>query len=356
MGIFSFNEFIVERLGASEASLLFVDTLEARAVGIFESFIKSREKQKKITEVVEYRILRPLINRSELELYSKFPVIKFELEIDFKILSDKEWSKKYPDYGQNLATGGMASYFGNKNWSGYSRIVDPIKQVSEHGIVVNLGITIDVNKSFDLNSAEDIELLYDDVASTLYHELNHCYENYVRTTKFTNIVRPESRSFDTVLSFTGENIWKFPKQVWNFWNKFNYYLYVSEYHETRANVQEIFYFIKEYPEKDLNEFKIYRIADEMEKFDHKIFYENLLKRISTHEPYIGGEENVAERLKEMWIRTYEKECKNQNTKPIISFKTLRNMNCLEFFKYWQKRINYAGQRIKRKAHNIKASL
>ncbi len=356
MGIFSFNEFIVERLGVSEASLLFVDTLEARAVGIFESFIKSDEKQLKITEIIDYRILRPLINRNELELYSKFPVIKFELEIDFKILNEKEWSKKYPSYKQNLATGGLASYFGNKNWSGYSRIVDPIKQVSEHGIVVNLGISIDINKSFDINDSDDIQLLYDDIASTLYHELNHCYENYVRTTKFTSIMRPEHRSFDTTLSFTGDNIWKFPKQIWNFWNKFNYYLYISEYHETRANIQEIFYFIKEYPEKDLMDFKIYRIANEMEKFEYNTFYQNLLKNISTHDPYVGGEVNVAERLKEMWIRTYEKECKKQNIKPLISFKTLRDMNCLEFFKYWQKRINKAGQTIKRKAHNIKANL
>ena len=101
MGIFSFNEFIVERLGVSEASLLFVDTLEARAVGIFESFIKSDEKQLKITEIIDYRILRPLINRNELELYSKFPVIKFELEIDFKILNEKEWSKKYPSIARS---------------------------------------------------------------------------------------------------------------------------------------------------------------------------------------------------------------------------------------------------------------
>jgi hypothetical protein len=234
--------------------------------------------------------------------------------------------------------------------------VEPIRQITDHGIVVNLGVTIDVNQSFDLESDIDLEKLDDDVYSTIYHELNHCYENYLRVIKYKSIIRPEYRSFDTSLSFTGENIWKFPKYVWKFWNKFNYYLYISEYHEIRANVQEIFYFIKEYPDKDLKEFKIYDIADKMEKFDYQRFYNDLLEHISTYDSYKGIEESVAERLKEMWIRTYEKECKNQNVQPLISFKTLRSMSCLDFFKYWQKRINKAGQTIKRKAHNIKASL
>jgi len=35
---------------------------------------------------------------------------------------------------------------------------------------------------------------------------------------------------------------------------------------------------------------------------------------------------------------------------------LNKMNCIDFLKYWQKRINKQGQIIKRKAHSIKANL
>jgi hypothetical protein len=356
MGIFSFNNFLAEKLGVSESSLIFSDILFIRTKSFFKDFIKSDEKQLNQIDVIGYRMLNQSLNTSNRELYGKFPVITFELNLNFNKLSDKEWEKKYPGLDQKLATGGQASFFGNKNWSGYSKIVSPIKQITDHGIIVNLGVSIDSNSQFDLSSNEDLSELDDDIYSTIYHELNHCYENYIRTIKYKSVVRPELRSFDTTLSFTGENIWKFPKFIWRFWNKFNYYLYISEYHETRANVQEIFYFIKEYPEKNLKEFKIYDIADKMEKFDHEKFYNEFLEHISTHEPYKGSEKIVADRFKEMWIRTYEKECKNQNVQPLISFKTLRSMSCLEFLKFWQKRINKAGQIIKRKAHNIKASL
>jgi hypothetical protein len=356
MGIFSFNQFISEKLGVSEASLIFSDILFVRSKSAFISFFNSDEKTYKSIDIIGYRMLKQSLNASNKDIYGEFPVITFELNLDFKFLNDRDWDKKYSNSSLSLATGGAASFFGNKNWSGYSKIVDPIKQITDHGIIVNLGISIDINKSFDIKKEEDLQKLDDDIYSTIYHELNHCYEIYIRTLKYKSIVRPENRGFDTTLSFTGENIWKFPKYIWKFWNKFNYYLYISEYHEVRANVQEIFYFIKEYPERDLKEFKIYEIADKMEKFDHQEFYNDLLKQISTYESYKGSEEIVADRLKEMWIRTYEKECKNQNVQPLISINTLRKMSCLEFFKYWQKRINKAGQTIKRKAHNIKANL
>lgn len=356
MGIFSFNDFISEKLGVSEASLLFSDLLCIRSRSFFIDFMKSDEKQYTKTDIIGYRLLNQNLNSSNKELYAKFPVITFELNLNFKKISDKEWLKKYPGLKQKLATGGAASFFGNINWSGYSKIVNPIKQITDHGIIVNLGVSIDVNSEYNVNSSEGLSELNDDIYSTIYHELNHCYENYIRTIKYKSIVRPESRSFDTTLSYTGENIWKFPKEIWRFWNKFNYYLYISEYHEVRANIQEIYYFITKYPEKDLKDFKIYDIADKMEKFEYQTFYNELLQKISTHEPYKGSEEVVVDRLKEMWIRTYEKECKNQNVQPLISFKTLRSMSSLEFFEYWQKRINKAGQKIKRKAHNIKANL
>jgi hypothetical protein len=356
MGIFSFKEFIYEKLGFSEASLIFADILQIRTVGVFEDFIRSGEKSLKKIEVLNWSILRPNLKRKDLQLYTKFPVIKFELDLNFNILNPKEWSKKYSNSQSNTAIGGVASFFGNKNWVGYSKIVSPIKQITENGVIINLGVTIDVNGTFDFDNKDSYTELQDGVASTIYHELNHCYEHYVRVMKYKSIIRPELRSFVPSLTFAGSNIWKFPKQIWKFWNKLNYFLYISEDFEVRANVQEIFYFIKNHPESELSDFRIYQIADEMQKFDHMNFYEQLLNQISTYEPYKGSEKIVAERLKEMWVKTYEIECQKQGAKPIISFATLKKMDCLEFLKYWQRRINSTGETIKRKAHNIKANI
>jgi hypothetical protein len=43
MGIFSFYDFVNEKLGVSEASLLFVSILESRSLGIFKEFINSED-------------------------------------------------------------------------------------------------------------------------------------------------------------------------------------------------------------------------------------------------------------------------------------------------------------------------
>jgi hypothetical protein len=351
MRIFYFNNFINERLGVSEPSLIFASTLENRIQWAFRDFIKSDNKSDIQLMDVGYRFLRTYIKN--LELYSKFPVVKFEIKLDFNKLTENTFQKMYPGFTENIATGGHASYFGNKNWSGYSRIVDPIKQITDKGVIINFGISIDVRPTFDLSNEEDFRKMTDDIGSTLYHELHHCYEHYVRVIKNTNVMRPENRSFNSALSWA-ENIWKYPKTLFKFWSIFTYYLYVSEYHETRANIQEIFYFIKKYPNKDLSEIRVYKTADKMEKFNYEEYYQDLLNKIS--EKYPGSEEYVANRFKSMWIKTYKKECEVQSTKPVISFETLEKMDCKEFLKYWQKRINSAGRTIKRKAHNIKANI
>lgn len=354
MGIFSFNEFIIEKLGVSKPSLVFSSILENRTYYAFRDFFLSGNSVFSKVDEIDYILLRPMINSSNIDDYSEFPVVKFELEMNFKKLKNKEFVKKYPDFNKNIATGGEASYFGNINWSGYSKIVEPIKQVSDQGIVVNLGITIEINENFDIKDVSEKELLENDIDSTIHHELNHCFEHYIRVIK-SKRVRPESRSFNTTLSW-GSNIWKFPKPIYKFWSKFVYYLYVSEYHEARANVQEIGFFIKKYPKKDLNEFLVYNTADTMEKFDYMDYYNKLIEIIKTHDPYRGIEEDVANRLKDMWVTTYKKECEQQRVKPLIPISTLKKMDCKEFLKYWQKRINSAGQKIKRKSHGIKSSL
>ena len=357
MRLKTFQNFLLEKFGVSESSLMFSNTIFRRVRSKFVDIFYSGENVLQTIETIDYRILNPLIYNKEL--WSDFPVIQFEIQIDFNKLSKKDFDKKYPpstsDKNLEIKTGGFASYFGNKNWSGYSRILEPVKQVSDDSVIIYLGISIDIGPDFDYKNRTYKNILEDDINSTVYHELHHCYEHYVRVKRKSKIIRPESRSFNSTLSWA-ENIWKFPKNIWKFWTNFAYFLYFSEFHETRANIQEIYYFIKKYPKKELSEFRIYKKADEMEKFNAEKYYEELLSKISDHEPYKGIESDVADRIKDMWVKTYKRECDNQKTQPVISFETLNKMNCLEFLKYWQKRINSQGKTIKRKANNIKASL
>jgi hypothetical protein len=130
-----------------------------------------------------------------------------------------------------------------------------------------------------------------------------------------------------------------------------------------ANIQEIDYYIKKYPDKDLNDFEIWRNADIMEKFDFDEFYEDLLKVIAdcydlSNTKYDKDaidfiKQEIVDKLKEMWVEVYKEVLFAQNAKPIISIKTLENMTGYEFIKYWAKQFNKNGEYMKRKIYKIK---
>jgi hypothetical protein len=364
MGIFNFKQFLLERHGVSESSLMFVDVLENKTYYSFIDFLNSKETKLDERVEIKYRTLVPYIK--DKQLYADFPVVGFELILDFKKMMPLKFNSLY-GYANYTAIGGYASGFGNKNWKNYSKIVKPVKQVTDHGLIIQLSVGIDIDKiNFDINKPEHKESIIDGIASTLYHELNHCYEHYKRTKKGTKRgeYRPiYDRSFNTSLTYAENNKWKFPKAIWQKWNsEFLKYIYMSESHEMNANVQEIKYFITKYPEKDVKEFKIWQTFDKMQKFDADMFYVYLINEISAHYNWkdtsnelLAGckdEKEVADKLKQMWVEVYEKEVKDQNAKPIIPLDTFRKMSCKQFIEYWGRQFNKNGDNIKKKISKI----
>jgi hypothetical protein len=368
MGIFNFKEFITERLGAAEASLIYVDILQRKTFYKFSKFLESSDNNLDETVEVKYRSLTPFIKNKEL--YKQFPVVGFELVLEFKKMTSSKFKSIY-DYPDHVAVGGYASTFGNKNWKHYSKIVKPMKRVTEHGLIIQLSVGVDIDKiNFDIENPSNKKELMDGIISTLYHELNHCYEHYKRTIKAPK--RGEykkpiyDRSFNTALTYAENNIWKFPKSIWYKWtSEFLNYIYISESQELNANIQEIHYFINKYPEKELKDFKIFRVAKEMENFDADSFYTSLINQISAHYNWkdMGNalldnesEDAVANKLKYMWVSLYEKEVKGQKGKPIISIETFKKMNCKEFIKFWGKKFNENGKYLIKKIIKIKGDL
>lgn len=370
MGIFNFKQFILnERHGASEASLMFVSILENKTYYKFLDFLESKEIILDETVDVKYRTLNPFIK--DKELYKDFPVVGFELVLEFKKVSPKRFDKLYA-YPNYVAIGGYASGFGNKNWKNYSKIIKPMKKVTDHGLIIQLSVGIDIDrKNFDINNPNHQKELIDGIGSTLYHELNHCYEHYKRTMrspKRGEYSKPiYGRSFNTSLTYAENNIWKFPKAIWYKWTTdFLQYIYFSESQELNANVQEMHYFINKYPDKDLSEFKIWRLAVTMERFNSEEFYNSLINEISSHYNWkdmgnallVGceDEEEVADKLKEMWVSVYEKELKDQKATPVIPINTLKKMTCKQFIEYWSKQFNENGRYLKNKIAKIKSDV
>ena len=148
MGIFNFKQFLLERHGIAESSLLYVDILKRKTYHRFIEFLKSKENQLDETIEVKYRYLTPFIK--DRELYKDFPVVGFELIVEFKKMTENKFKTMY-DYPNYSAIGGYASGFGNKNWKNYSKIVKPMKKVTEHGLIIQLSVGIDIDKkNFDV--------------------------------------------------------------------------------------------------------------------------------------------------------------------------------------------------------------
>ncbi len=369
MRIFDFKNFVVnERLGLSESSTMFRDIIYKTVYSKFTEFYNSTEKSISETLIINYRKLRPQI--TDLKLYSDFPIVGFEVDVEFKKITSSRFTALYGD--KEITVGGSSSGFGHKNWKNYSKIVKPIKKVSDVGLIIHIGIDIDIDKTyFDMSNPEHNEELIDGINSTLFHELNHSYEHYKRTMRAPK--RGEyrgaiyDRSFNTALTYAENNKWKFPKEIWKKWtDDFLHYIYISEGQELNANVQEMYYFIKKYPDRELESFSIWTNADEMDKFDSDKFYEELKQVINERYNWTDlgnflladckSSDDVVDRLKDMWVSVYESEVKGQKGSPIIPLNTLRNMSGKQFIEYWGRKFNENGKYLKKKIGNIKYQL
>ncbi len=369
MRIFNFKNFVVnERLGLSESSTMFREIIYKTVYSKFTEFYKSTEKSISETLLINYRKLRPQI--TDLKLYSDFPVVGFEIDVEFKKITSSRFTALYGD--KEITVGGSCSGFGHKNWKNYSKIVKPVKKVSDVGLIIHIGIDIDIDKTyFDMSNHEHNEELIDGINSTLFHELNHSYEHYKRTMRAPK--RGEyrgaiyDRSFNTALTYAENNKWKFPKEIWKKWsNDFLHYIYISEGQELNANVQEMYYFIQKYPDRELESFSIWINADEMNKFDSDKFYEELKQVINERYNWndLGNflladcksADDVVDRLKDMWVSVYESEVEGQKGSPIIPLNTLRNMSGKQFIDYWGRKFNENGKYLKKKIGNIKYQL
>ncbi len=101
MGIFNFKDFLTERHGAAKSSLLYTDILQKKTYYKFLDFIKSRESRLDETVEVKYRSLTPYIK--DKELYSDFPVVGFELILEFKKMMPLKFKSLYRSALNNIA-------------------------------------------------------------------------------------------------------------------------------------------------------------------------------------------------------------------------------------------------------------
>lgn len=364
MNIFNFRQFINEKQGVSLPSIIFADFLENWIYNTFLEFLESDEKSVYDLDDIKYGLLKTYIK--DIKLYSEFPVVGFEVIKDFKKTKSRIFKSKYKE-SDKMAVGGEASYFGNKNWGAYSKIVKPKKEVTDIGLIIQIRINIEVDSdNFDTDDKDQLKTLRDQIGSVIYHELNHSYEHYKRTTqklKTGEFKKPiYNRSFNTAITYSDENTLNFPNKIWDLWDRFLNYIYLIEKYEMNANIQETYYMLKKYPDLDLDELDTYREVNEMLDFKSSIFYSKLIKTISETDNWekcvygveFKNEEELANMLKDMWVDNYKSKLEGDS--PIISINTFKKMSCLDFIKFWEDRILKSADYMKRKILKMKNSI
>lgn len=345
MGIFNFNNFSIlnEKAGVAEATLFYIDPIFNKTWEEFRSFLSSGEKKYSDILTLNYRSFNKKI--TDNKIYSEFPVVSISLSLEFKKLSNTLFNKKYNKLGKPTrkhTIGGYSTRFGNKNWTGYSKSTTPVKSVTDHGIIIEIGVDIDVREDFNIGSFW--KKTTDDIHETIWHELNHSYEHYKR---FISGVGPIwKRAPRLAMTHASINKWNLSKHIYDFWtDKFILYLYTSESQEINAQVQETAYYIKKYGMKSLVKTKGWETANLMIDFNAVEFINQLEEVILEDNNDI---EQMKKSLKDMWIAQYRNFIKDSKEDHSIDDKLMERLDFKSFVELMGKKINRGGNKLKKK--------
>jgi len=353
MKIYNFRNFILERLGVAMPSIRYADAIYRKAMEELRFYMEEKQSYR------EY-LSDPKISEEELkrcmgteEEYKDFPVTGITLDLNFKQVSKDDWDGFETE--KMHVVGGSAYRFGHKNWHGYSKKTETKVKEVPFGIELLIGIEIFVQKGYRIEEDEKLE---DNLMQTIYHELNHLYEYYGRLLSQKGLPLYK-RSPKLAITYSDVNRWRIPSDIYSLWsNELVWYFYLSEPYELSAQVQEAAYVVMKHGFDRLFETEAWKNAVLMEKFDAGRFLKMLDSEI---EEYISdkGPEKTAlytgvlslplkERLKEMWLREYQKQFEMEKETPSIDFERLKKNDCEYFVRYMTKRINRAGSKLKAK--------
>ena len=350
MYILNFKEFFInEKVGVAEATLFYSDAIFEQVWSIFREFNESGEKNFEETLDIPYSDFSKKIK--DRELYSKFPVVGVSVNVIFTKISLDSFTNKFQsniEDRKKYTVGGWSSGFGHKNWSGYSKIKDPIKSVTDHGISISLGLDIIITN--DLNIGTYWKKLVDDINETIWHELNHSYEWYQRLIGGKGPIYKRYPGISITLA--DHNRWKITKSIYEYWsNNFINYIYLSEQHEMNAQVQESGYLVSRYGFDAVKKSSAWRYAEEMSNFNANKFITDLEQVIAEDGKDI---KTTKENLKKMWLGEYRRHLLLFKEEPTISDKMVEHLSCDKFIKVIEIRLNRSGRYLLKKLGKLSA--
>jgi hypothetical protein len=316
---------ITESLGISKPSIILADFLSNRVYQDFTDFFPLDKKRINIEDSIKWKTIKDNLSSSDLKIWIGFPIVEFLLKIRF------QKDVRFADKKSRYSVGGEFFRFsksGSDRFSFISGDGDP-------SIRINMGISIEIAKSFSENDFDD---LYTHINSTILHELNHAYEYFKR-----NHAPDQSLGVASVTLKNPDNS-SISDQLFEEWENFTYLLYYSDPVEVNAMSQESLGHLD-----DANgvpsRIPAWDWAEKMVQFSAKRSIEKLLS-------LADGDKSKLDLLKDSFNKRLKVVINADKgykwpAKSVENFKKIEKLNWIQLIKSSEDRIHSSGKRLKR---------
>ena len=320
-----------EELGVARATIPFVNLVYSVLEPKVNEFIKGNDKKMSEDIVINFKDFK-YIYRESLDDFLEFPVEEIVIKFTMDKLRRDRFEFKY-------SSGGGAHQIDFKKEDG-SYLKKPSPNLPKY-------LLDEVNKTiiakFDFNGYinQDFEYemkgeLYFDLRDTIMHEFNHIYEFYNKNLNKAGLV-------DTTLSYAGSKNYNVPKQIFDVWKTFLYFVYYSEPYEMRAMSQEVYSKRLRMTFDEFKENHYWKSAKMMENFDANKLFDTLMERIKEHNPeYLVP---IMNRLYKWFLRDYYAGVKSFGKEPQKYITNSKHL--LDLMVRFQPRIRMAGRKLQR---------
>lgn len=340
-----FNDYIIERLGVSSPTYLYIDFL---ANYLFDEFLdnyKTKSKHYKKNINIPYILIKNNISSKDKDLFKSFPIKEFNIKLKIEKM-------EFDDVNKTFSIGGAAWPLSFREGSKkLSSIISPSGFDKTSSLSIRMEFYFNIHSLLELTES-DLSRMKTDLKATISHELNHIYEGYKRQLDNGEIKINFDRAIDTsigTVNFKNPNEELISEDLYNKWLDLCDLLYKSEPQEINAMSQETLVYIMDnnFTQNDLNKIYTWEEAKKMIEFDSDKFYNELLL-------LADGKKETLDYLKYMFLDKMKRELKNWKliTKE-GKFRTkhdidrLDRIDCYMFIKDYGRIINKSGERLKK---------
>lgn len=326
---------LFETAGVAEATLIYNQFLLDEFNKYCDIALESGDKDYSHTQ--EY-IQEDLMQFIQSELWPKYPISSMTVTYSLKTMTDEDWLKRFPTSTKRYVGTGACYNIGEEGGSEVKPSIDDRSDITLH-LVLEIGAII--SESFN-----DREGLSVEIESAITHELNHGYEGW-------NRMKKDKGQVSTDVTYALDvNRAKIKKDIWKVWyDEIGFFVYWSEQHEINAMIQDAFPYVKRYDVDKLKDVcPSWRHSSKMIEFNAEVFKKKMTDKILSLYPN-ADVDMMLKRIKNGFanqlIKNREISIERKEDRPTLSGEAVRSMSVDKFLSFIEKRINRAGNKMRR---------